>query len=117
MPNETAFRELHRSGTLFLLNSPGDYRNGMVHVADSQGKVVYQPPPDTDVPQLMQSLFQELGRIWINGDALDAAAFALWRVNWIHPFKNGNGRTARTFLLRLFVRPSWRDVAWNHNCH
>jgi Fic family protein len=22
---------------------------------------------------------------------------ALWRVNWIHPFKNGNGRTARSF--------------------
>jgi Fic family protein len=28
---------------------------------------------------------------------LDAAAFALRRINWIHPFKNGNGRTARSF--------------------
>jgi Fic family protein len=97
MPSEDAFRELHRSGTLFLLGKPGEYRDGPVHLADVSGNVVYQPPPHTEVPSLMQALFQELGQIWINGDALDAAAFALWRTNWIHPFKNGNGRTARTF--------------------
>ena len=45
----------------------------------------------------MAEFFKELGEIWISGDALDAAAFALWRINWIHPFKNGNGRTARAF--------------------
>jgi fido (protein-threonine AMPylation protein) len=27
--------------------------------------------------------------------ALKAAAYALWRINWIHPFAGGNGRTAR----------------------
>jgi len=97
MPSEDVFRELHRSGTLFLLGKPGEYRDGPVHLADVSGNVVYQPPPHTEVPSLMQALFQELGQIWINGDALDAAAFALWRTNWIHPFKNGNGRTARTF--------------------
>lgn len=97
MPSEDAFRELHRSGTLFLLDKPGEYRDGPVHLTDPSGKVVYQPPPYTDVPDLMKALFRELGQIWINGDALDAAAFALWRTNWIHPFKNGNGRTARTF--------------------
>jgi Fic family protein len=45
----------------------------------------------------MQEFFLELINIWSSGDALDAAAFALWRINWIHPFKNGNGRTARAF--------------------
>ena len=29
------------------------------------------------------------------GRAVGAAAFVLWRVNWIHPFDDGNGRTAR----------------------
>lgn len=24
-------------------------------------------------------------------------AFTLWMINWVHPFKNGNGRTARAF--------------------
>jgi Fic family protein len=25
------------------------------------------------------------------------AAYALWRLNWIHPFEDGNGRTAQAF--------------------
>ena len=97
-PNEMAFRELHRSGTLFLLNKPGEYRDVPVQVANSQtGQVVYQAPPWEQVPQLMMEFFEELQRIWRDGDALDAAAFALWRINWVHPFRNGNGRTARAF--------------------
>jgi Fic family protein len=27
--------------------------------------------------------------------ALERAAYALWRLNWIHPFRGGNGRTSR----------------------
>ncbi|MFX9016038.1 Fic family protein, partial [Acinetobacter baumannii] len=49
------------------------------------------------MPRLVQEFFEELINIWRTGDALDATAFALWRINWIHPFKNGNGRTARAF--------------------
>jgi Fic family protein len=45
----------------------------------------------------MRDFFAELLATWGAGDALDAAALALWRINWIHPFKNGNGRTARSF--------------------
>jgi Fic family protein len=97
-PSETAFRELHRCGTLFLLNKPGEYRDVPVQVANSQtGQVIYQAPPSDQVPSLMIEFFKELGEIWVNCDALDAAAFALWRINWVHPFKNGNGRTARAF--------------------
>ncbi len=28
-------------------------------------------------------------------DAVAVGAFTLWFVNWVHPFKNGNGRSAR----------------------
>ena len=98
VPSETALRELHRCGTLFLLNRPGEYRDVPVQVINSQtGQVIYQAPPADQVAFLMAEFFKELGEIWISGDALDAAAFALWRINWIHPFKNGNGRTARAF--------------------
>jgi Fic family protein len=27
--------------------------------------------------------------------ALERAAYALWRLNWVHPFRGGNGRTSR----------------------
>lgn len=37
---------------------------------------------------------------WVNTSrgtrsALERAAYALWRFNWIHPFAGGNGRTSR----------------------
>jgi Fic family protein len=35
---------------------------------------------------------------WINDrrrPALERAAYALWRLNWTHPFRGGNGRTSR----------------------
>jgi len=29
------------------------------------------------------------------------SAYAMWRLNWIHPFVDGNGRTARTLSYLL----------------
>ncbi|HEY5305585.1 MAG TPA: Fic family protein [Pseudolabrys sp.] len=98
MPNALALSELHRTGTLFLLATPGKYRQSEVNVQNIlTGQVVHQPPIWQEVNQHMTEFFQELDTIWKTGDALDAASFSLWRINWIHPFKNGNGRTARAF--------------------
>jgi Fic family protein len=39
---------------------------------------------------------------WFLWSETDLAAYGLWRLNWIHPFIEGNGRTARAascFLL------------------
>lgn len=96
MPDEAALKMLHRASTVSLLSSPGEYRDCPVQIAGN-GIVVYEPPPHSAVAGLMKSFFAELQSIWTGGDALDAAAFALWRLNWIHPFRNGNGRTARSF--------------------
>ena len=98
MPNAGGLCELHRSSTLFLLHRPGEYRDIEVNVQDLvTGEVVFQPPPCSEVPHWMEDFFNELGKLWTSGDALDVASFVLWRVNWIHPFENGNGRTARAF--------------------
>lgn len=32
---------------------------------------------------------------WEIATALHLAAYVLWRLNWIHPFVDGNGRTSR----------------------
>lgn len=96
MPSEMALQELHRCGTIFLLAKPGEYRDDEVVVKEGD-TVVYRPPPADTVPKHMKALFEELRGIWHAGDALDVAAFVLWRINWVHPFKNGNGRTARAF--------------------
>lgn len=98
MPDEAALLDIHRAGTMFLLAEPGCYRNMDVHVGNqATGEVVHQPPPWQYVRGLMQHFFREMSSVWASGDSLDVAAYALWRINWIHPFRNGNGRTARTF--------------------
>jgi Fic family protein len=32
---------------------------------------------------------------WHSATAIHVGAFLMWRLNWIHPFADGNGRTAR----------------------
>jgi Fic family protein len=97
MPDDAAFCELHRAGTLFLLAEPGCYRNLEVEVKDANGIVTFKPIRWQFVSAFMQHFYRELSSVWTSGDALDVAAYALWRINWIHPFRNGNGRTARAF--------------------
>ena len=42
---------------------------------------------------------------WYNGTPTQLAAYGLWRLNWVHPFIEGNGRTARaTCYYLLCVR-------------
>jgi Fic family protein len=42
---------------------------------------------------------------WAKASPLHLAAYTLWRMNWIHPFVDGNGRTSRAVsYLVLCVR-------------
>lgn len=96
MPDEEALCALHRAATVFLLERPGAYRQSNVKL-QQEGGALLRPPPWKSVPGLMRAFFVELERIWTEGDALDVAAYALWRITWIHPFRDGNGRTAFAF--------------------
>ena len=67
----------------------GQIRPCRVHVGH------YDPPAEHRVPALMSILVEDVNRHWEKHDPVYLAAYALWRLNWIHPFINGNGRTAR----------------------
>ena len=43
----------------------------------------------------VHSCLNTVNREWEMADPVGLAAFVLWRLNWVHPFINGNGRTAR----------------------
>ena len=97
-PNQNILRELHRTGTLFLLATPGAYRpEGCEVYVPRQDGSKHQAPSQDKTQGLMDEFEAELQAMWPNATAIEAAAFALWKINWIHPFKNGNGRTARAF--------------------
>ena len=95
-PSEVYLCELHRAGTLFLLAKPGQYRDTEVYVAKGD-QVIYSPPASIEVGSHMTEFFNTLNGLWATADPLLVASYALWRINWVHPFKNGNGRTARAF--------------------
>ena len=78
-----------------LHSRPGEYRNTPVGIVGGKnGEVVYAPPPISDVRPLMDEFVKQVNRDW-DKDPIVLAAYCLWRLNFIHPFVNGNGRTAR----------------------
>ncbi|NYH99595.1 Fic family protein [Cupriavidus plantarum] len=55
----------------------------------------HMPPPEYRVQALMDDFVNQVNRNIETADPVALAAWVLWRLNWIHPFINGNGRTAR----------------------
>ena len=46
---------------------------------------------------------------WETQSPLHLASFVMWRLNWVHPFEDGNGRTSRALsYLVLCVRTGYR---------
>jgi Fic family protein len=76
----------------------GEYRPWLVTVGE------YNPPPHFRVQAMMDDFVNFVNSRWESSDPFSLAAFVLWRLNFIHPFINGNGRTARAicyFVLCL----------------
>lgn len=55
----------------------------------------HQPQSAEKVPELMEAFCDYITANWNASSAIHLSAYALWRLNWIHPFVDGNGRTAR----------------------
>jgi len=69
----------------------GTFRNTPVNISKSQ----HRPPDSIFVSEEVELLCRYVNDNW-HQDAIHLAAYVLWRLNWIHPFADGNGRTART---------------------
>ncbi len=59
------------------------------------------PPHFREVPGLMDRFISTIHENWGIWSATELAAYGLWRLNWIHPFIEGNGRTARAVSYYL----------------
>jgi hypothetical protein len=88
-----------------LHTNPGEYRPCPVRVV-SGDVVTFAPPDFYRVQALMDDFVNVVNSKWATTDPLVLASYVLWRLNYIHPFINGNGRTARAtcyFVLCLAV--------------
>jgi len=74
----------------------GRYREEPISVGN------HTPPHFNDVSNLMDRFFSVVHENWTIVDHPTwLAGYALWRLNWIHPFVEGNGRTARAACYYL----------------
>lgn len=71
-----------------------------VYISDSEHK----PPHSALVNGLMEQFILEVNKNWDHIDPVALSAYVLWRLNWIHPFVNGNGRTARAAAYYVICR-------------
>ncbi len=72
----------------------GEYRHGPIYVVNAMRQVVYEGPPAKKVPGMMRAFVA-----WLNAEQeldpiLKAGIAHLYFVQ-VHPFDDGNGRTAR----------------------
>ena len=74
----------------------GRFREEPIYVGRPYS-TAFQP----DVPELMDRYVSFIHENWDNMSAEGLAAYGLWRLNWIHPFIEGNGRTARAACYYL----------------
>lgn len=69
----------------------GTYRNASVAISGSK----HTPVEHFRVAEEVEFLCDYVNENWRAKSAVHLAAYILWRLNWIHPFADGNGRTSR----------------------
>lgn len=69
----------------------GNFRPGGVKIEGSK----HEPVGAHQVPELVEEMCDYVNANWEHSTPIHLAAYIMWRLNWIHPFADGNGRTSR----------------------
>ena len=107
---ESLIREIHKrlvSNVRGNAAAPGEYRKIQNYVSNSQtNKIIYTPPPAYEVNIQMQELLY-----WINHETeisdILVAGIAQFQLVDIHPFLDGNGRSARLLSTLCLYRQGY----------
>jgi Fic family protein len=107
---EGLVRELHKLTVQSVRGGqagPGNYRKIQNFVVNSRTReVIYTPPSPLEVPHLMREFIQ-----WLNQDEetspILAAGIAQFQFVHIHPFIDGNGRTARLLSTLILYKTGY----------
>ncbi|ATN33235.1 cell filamentation protein Fic [Rhizobium sp. ACO-34A] len=82
---------LHRAALDGISSYAGNFRPSGVAISGSH----HQPVDAHLVPELIEDLCDYVNDHWTDKTAVHLASYIMWRLNWIHPFSDGNGRTSR----------------------
>jgi Fic family protein len=82
---------LHREALAGISMFAGNFRPAGVAIEGGKHK-----PVDAHlVPELIENMCDYVNEEWERSTPIHLAAYLMWRLNWIHPFADGNGRTSR----------------------
>ena len=73
------------------------------------GQSKHMPPGGHLVPELVEELCEYVNDHWSDCSAIHLSSFVMWRLNWIHPFTEGNGRTSRAASYLILCA---KECAW-----
>ena len=107
---EALIREIHKrlvQGVRGNAAAPGEYRKVQNYVVNARtGETIYTPPPAHDVPPMMVDLVA-----WLNAEEgihpVVVAGTSQFQLVHIHPFVDGNGRTARLLSTLCLYRAGY----------
>jgi Fic family protein len=119
---ESHVHELQRIAVDGIFPCAGEYRT-LTRTATLEGGSVTQVPPEPaaiagyvrEALDVINGLLSESRAADMRDQdrgqlVLKAAAYALWRFNWIHPFAGGNGRTARALAYLVLCIDYGRGI-------
>ncbi len=87
--SEELIKAINYHAIACLHEGAGEYRKVAVTAGD------FVPMKSDKVPTKMNKLIEIVNNIWETMDSIALASYLMWGINHIHPFINGNGRTAR----------------------
>ncbi len=104
--NQKDLLRAHKILTTNLIDESGQYRNHGEGVFDGE-KLIFMAPPHDLIPKLMNDLFD-----WLKNDdetpVLIKSCVFHYEFVFIHPFSDGNGRTAR--LWQNVILSKWNKL-------
>ena len=116
---------IHQQAMTGVIETAGRFRTADVLIRGSK----HVPPSTVEVVLLVDEMLRATSSV--TGGPFARAAYTLWRLNWIHPFDDGNGRTARVLAMMIIFaglrrpmvtrrdqptfldRLSWRKLEYN----
>lgn len=105
---EKTVLKLHNDITHYTLEYTyleGQYRTEPVYVVDGEGDIVFTPPPANQVAQEMQDFLEWINKSSGELNTVISAGIIHYEFVRIHPFVDGNGRTARALAaLYLYMK-------------
>lgn len=87
----SAILALHRAALEGISGYAGNFRPSSVAITGSK----HEPVDAHRVPELIEDMCDYVNGHWLDRSPVHLASYIMWRLNWIHPFSDGNGRTSR----------------------